>query len=173
MTTAATSVATTSRPKRRGFELNMEEGWSALILLALALLMVTWSMSEAGYGEGLDSLVFVTIGAIVAGLFLAKSRLPWFLAQLFSLIYGISWIAFVISYQLPETFSARDRLLELGYRIGSWFQQAVLGGGLGTDPLMFVVVMSILFWLMAHLAIWFSFRAPFSWCPISCSSCFS
>lgn len=166
MTTAATSVAATGTIKRKSFELNMQEGWSAFVFLSLALLMVTWSMSEAGYGEGLDSLAFVSLGAIVASLFLAKSRLPWLLAHLFSLIYGISWIAFVISYQLPETFSARDKLLELGYRIGSWFQQTVLGGGLGTDPLMFVVVMSILFWLMAYLAMWFSFRAHNSWAAL-------
>jgi transglutaminase-like putative cysteine protease len=144
----------------------VDEGWSGFIFLSLALLLVTWSMSEAGYGEGLDSLVFVTLGAIVASLFLVKSRLPGLLAHLISLIYGISWIAFVISYQLPATFTARDRLLELGYRIGSWFQQSVLGGGLGTDPLMFVVVMSILFWLMAYLAIWFSFRAHSLWATL-------
>jgi hypothetical protein len=123
-------------------------------------------MSEAGYGEGLSSLVFVTLGAVVASLFLVKSRLPWILAHLISLIYGISWISFVISHQLPSTFTARDKLLELGYRIGSWFQQSVLGGGLGTDPLMFVVVMSILFWLMAYLAIWFSFRAHALWAAL-------
>ncbi len=166
MTTAATSVATTGALKRRRLELNMAEGWSAFVFLALALLLVTWSMSEAGYGEGLDSLVFVTLGAIAASLFLVKSRLPGLLAHMISLIYGISWIAFVISYQLPTTFTARDRLLELGYRIGSWFQQSVLGGGLGTDPLMFVVVMSILFWLMAYLAIWFSFRAHSLWAAL-------
>jgi transglutaminase-like putative cysteine protease len=166
MTTAATTAATTGGIKGRRLELNMEEAWSAFIFLALALLMVTWSMSEAGYGEGLSSLVFVTLGAIAASLFLTKSRLPWVLAHLFSLIYGISWISFVISYQLPSTFTARDKLLELGYRIGSWFQQSVLGGGLGTDPLMFVIVMSFLFWLMAYLAIWFSFRAHALWAAL-------
>ena len=166
MTTAATSVAATRTIKRKSFELNMQEGWTAFTFISLALIMVTWSMSEAGYGTDLDSLIFVTLGAIVASLLLAKSRLPWLLAHLFSLIYGISWIAFVISYQLPDTFSARDKLLELGYRIGSWFQQTILGGGLGTDPLMFVVVMSILFWLMAYLAMWFSFRAHNSWAAL-------
>jgi transglutaminase-like putative cysteine protease len=164
--TAATSITTTRNRKSRRLELKMVEGWSAFVFLALALLMVTWSMSEAGYSEDLDSLVVVTLGAVIAGLFLTKSRLPGLLAHLFSLIYGVSWIAFVISYKLPDTFTARDRLLELGYRIGSWFQQTVLGGGLGTDPLMFVVVMSILFWLMAYLAIWFSFRAHSLWATL-------
>ena len=154
---------TTVALKRRRLELNMDEGWSAFVFLALALLLVTWSMSEAGYGEGLESLVFVTLGAIVASLFIAKSRLPGFLAHLFSLIYGIAWIALVISYQLPQTFTPRDRLLELGYRIGFWFQQTVLGGELGTDPLMFVVVMSALFWLVTYLAVWCSFRVHNLW----------
>jgi transglutaminase-like putative cysteine protease len=92
--------------------------------------------------------------------------LPWFLAHLFSLVYGVSWIGLLLSYELPETFSARERLLELGYRIGDWFRQTVMGGELGTDELMFVVVMSLLFWLMAYLAIWFSFRAHSLWAAL-------
>jgi transglutaminase-like putative cysteine protease len=144
----------------------MDEGWSAFVFLALALLIVTWSMSEAGYGEGLESLVFVTLGAIVASLFIAKSSLPGFLAHLFSLIYGVAWISLVISYQLPQPFTPRDRLLELGYRLGFWFQQTVLGGELGTDPLMFVVVMSALFWLVTYLAVWCSFRVHNLWAAL-------
>ena len=156
--------------KRRKLELDVSEGWSAYIFLALALIIVSWSLSEAGYGEGLDTVVLVTLGAVVASLFLAKSRLPWFLAHLFSLVYGVSWIGFLLSYELPQTFSARERLLELGYRIGDWVRQTVLGGELGTDELMFVVVMSILFWLMAYLAIWFSFRAHSLWAALLPSS---
>jgi len=152
--------------KRRRLELNMQEGWSAFAFLTLALVMVTWSVGEAGYGEGLGTLVFVTMGAALAGLFLAKSRFPWFLAHIFSLIYGTAWNAFLISYQLPKTFTARDRLLELGFRVGSWFQQAVLAGQRGTDPLMFAVVMSVLFWLMTYLAMWFSFRAHSLWASL-------
>ncbi len=151
---------------RRKIDLHMSEGWSAFAFLSLALIMVTWSINEAGYDESLKHLVFVTVGAIAAGLFLAKSRLPWFLSHTFSLIYGIAWNAFVISHQLPETFTPRDRLLELGYRIGSWFQQTVLGGEIGTDPLMFTVVMSILFWFMTYFALWFSFRAHNLWAAL-------
>jgi transglutaminase-like putative cysteine protease len=152
--------------RQRRFELQVREGWSSFVLLALALIMVAWSVSEAGYGEGLSSLVPITIGAIVVSFFLAKSHFPWFLAHLFSLIYGIAWNGFVISHQLPPTFSARDRLLELGYRTGSWFQTTVLGGRLGTDPLMFAVVMSILFWLMSYVAMWFTFRAHNLWAAL-------
>jgi len=150
---------TTATLKRQRFEFTIPEGWSAFAFLSLALIMVTWSVSEAGYDEALNSLVFVTFGAIMASLFLAKSRFPGFLAHLLSLVYGVAWNAFVISYQLPKTFTARDRLLELGYRLGAWFQRSVIGGKLGTDPLMFTVVMSILFWLMTYIAMWFTFRA--------------
>ena len=149
--------------KQRRLDLRMHEGWTAFVFLSLALIMVTWSISEAGYDASLEHLVFVTMGGIIASLFLAKSRLPWFLTHMISLVYGIAWNTFVLSYQLPQTFTARDRLLELGYRIGSWFQQTVLGGEIGTDPLMFSVVMFILFWIMTYLALWFSFRAHSLW----------
>lgn len=144
----------------------MHEGWSAFIFLSLALIMVTWSINEAGYHESLRHLVLVTLGALFASLLLVKSRLPWFLAHLISLVYGIAWITLIMSLQLPNTFTPRDKLLELGYRIGSWFQQTVLGGQVGTDPLMFTVVMAILFWLMTYLAIWFSFRAHSLWAAL-------
>lgn len=154
---------TTTTIKRRRLEWNMDEGWSAFIFLALALIMVTWSINEAGYDASLRHLVFVTMGSILGGILLAKSRVPALLSHLVSLIYGVAWNAFILSFQLPETFTARDKLLELGYRIGSWFQKAVLGGEVGTDPLMFTVVMSILFWVMTYLAIWASFRAHNLW----------
>jgi transglutaminase-like putative cysteine protease len=154
-----TSVAA----KRRRLELNVQEGWSGFVFLALALIMVTWSVAEAGYDEGLGILVLVTIGAVVASLFLAKSHFPWFITHLFSFVFGVAWIALLLSFRLPDTFTPRDRLLELGYRIGSWFQRSVLGGQLGTDPLMFTVVMAILFWLTTYLAVWFSFRAHNLW----------
>ena len=108
--------------KRRKLDLNMHEGWSAFVFLSLALIIVTWSINEAGYDESLKHLIFVTLGALAASLFLSKSRFPWFLAHASSLVYGIAWNAYVISYQLPDTFTPRDRLLELGYRIGAWFQ---------------------------------------------------
>ncbi|MBL7201251.1 MAG: transglutaminase domain-containing protein [Anaerolineae bacterium] len=154
---------TTVAARRRKLDLGMHEGWSSFVFLAFALIMVTWSINEAGYDESLKHLAFVTMGAILAGLFLVKSRFPWFLTHTLSLMYGVSWIAFVVSYQLPPTFSARDRLIELGYRVGLWFQQTVLGGKVGTDPLMFAVVMSVLFWLITYIALWFSFRAHSLW----------
>ena len=152
--------------ERRRLDLRMHEGWSAFVFLSLALLMVSLSISEAGEEASLEHLVFVTVGAITASLFLTKSRLPWFLTHLISLVYGIAWNTFVLSYQLPQTFTARDKLLELGYRIGAWFQRTVLGGEIGADPLMFSVVMFILFWIMTYLALWFSFRAHSLWAAL-------
>ena len=149
--------------KRRKLEFDLQEGWSALIFLSLALMIVAWSINEAGYDQEMISLTFVTIGALVLGLFLAKSQLPWPLAHIFSLIFGVAWCTFLLSQQLPDTFTPRERLLELGYRIGLWFQQAVVGGARGTDPLMFSVVMCALTWLMTYLAMWFSFRAHNLW----------
>lgn len=73
--------------KRRKLDLNAKEGWSAVAFLALAQLAVTWSLGEAGSGEGLTSLVFVILGAIAASFFLTKGHLPWSLAHLSSLIW--------------------------------------------------------------------------------------
>jgi transglutaminase-like putative cysteine protease len=82
------------------------------------------------------------------------------------MVYGIAWNTLIMSLLLPNTFTPREKLLELGYRIGSWFQQAVLAGKVGTDPLMFTIVMSILFWIMTYIAMWFSFRAHNLWAAL-------
>jgi hypothetical protein len=161
---------TTMARKRLRFELEMPEGWSTFVFLSLMLFIVTGSISEAGYDEGLRALTGVTVGAVFASLFLAKSRLPGILAHLFSLIYGTAWNAFVISYQLPATFSARDKLLEVGYRLADWVQKSVLGGELGTDPLMFTLVMCILAWLLTYFAMWFALRTHNLWAALLPSS---
>lgn len=156
--------------KRVRFELDMSEGWSAFIFLALMLTIVSGSIIEAGYDREMTGLVGVTFGALVASLFLAKSHFPGIITHLLSLIFGVTWNAFVISYRLPATFTARDKLLEMGYRIAAWVQETVIGGALGTDSLMFTVVMSVLFWLLTYLAIWFSFRAHSLWVVLLPSS---
>ncbi|MBN1583337.1 MAG: hypothetical protein JXA89_21690 [Anaerolineae bacterium] len=157
---------TTIARKRVKFELDMQEGWSTFIFLSLILIIVTGAINEAGYDAELSSLIVVTLGALVAGLFLAKSHFPGPLAHLFSLIYGVAWNAFIISYRLPETFTAREKLLEMGFRIADWLRDTVIGGALGTDPLMFTVVMSVLSWLLAYLAIWCAFRVHSLWATL-------
>ena len=60
---------TTMARKRLKFELEIPEGWSTFVFLSMMLLIVTGSISEAGYDEGLRALTGVTLGAIVASLF--------------------------------------------------------------------------------------------------------
>ncbi len=161
---------TTIARKRPKFELNMQEGWTTFVFLSLMIFIVTGSINEAGYDQDLASLIVVSFGALVAGLFIAKSHFPGFLAHLISLIYAVAWNAWLISARLPETFTPRDKLLEMGYRIADWVRETVIGGALGTDPLMFTVVMSILAWLVAYLAVWCAFRAHSLWAALLPSS---
>ncbi len=155
-------MTTTARSKPR-WELHVPEGWSAFVLLALMLILLAGSITEAGYDDKLNGLVSVTLGAVVMSLLLVKSRFPGMLIHLFSLVFGTAWNAFVISFQLPTTFTAREKLLEMGYRIADWVQRSVIGRELGTDPLMFAVVMCILLWLLTYSAVWFAFRAHSLW----------
>ncbi|MBN1933827.1 MAG: hypothetical protein JW934_04130 [Anaerolineae bacterium] len=157
---------TATTKKRLAFEFDVQEGWSAFAFLAMMLIIVTGSINEAGYDPDLDGLVLVTLGALIGGLMLAKSRFPGILAHLVSAIYGIAWNAFVISYRLPATFTPREKLLEMGFRIADWVRDTVLGGELGTDPLMFAVVMSILAWILTYLAVWTSFRSHILWATL-------
>jgi len=161
---------TTTAKRRRAFELDVQEGWSAFIFLALMLILISGSIVEAGYDPELDGLVLIALGALLSGLLLAKSRFPGLLAHLVGTIYGIAWNAFVISYRLPPTFTPREKLLEMGFRIADWVRDTVIGGELGTDPLMFTVVMSVLVWILAYLAVWTSFRAHVLWATLLPSS---
>lgn len=126
------------------------------------LLSVAWPIHTAEWTEGLNILYLVVVGSALAGFFLAKSQFPNAVAHLFSLAYGIAWLAFLGGNLLAPQFNWRERLIELGIRINAWLRTA-LHGGTSSDNLMFVLFLALILWLAGYLSAWYSFREHKAW----------
>jgi hypothetical protein len=126
------------------------------------LLSVAWPIRTAEWAEGLHILYLVAVGSALAGFFLAKSLFPAGVAHLFSLVYGVAWVAFLGGNLLAPQFSWREKLIELGIRINEWLWTA-LHGGTSSDNLIFVLFLALILWLAGYLSAWYNFRQHKAW----------
>ena len=143
-------------------ESRLQEGWTVLVLIICMLLSVAWPIHTAKWAEGLDILYLVVVGSALAGFFLAKSRFPGVVAHLFSLVYGVAWLAFLGGTLLPPQFTWREKLIELGFRINAWLWEA-LHGGTSSDNLIFVLFLATVLWLAGYISAWYNFRENKAW----------
>jgi transglutaminase-like putative cysteine protease len=144
--------------------LKLDEGWSTFFLLWLLITVAAAAIIGAEYtDEGLQVLLPVSTVAVFAGLTLAKSNFGSRRAHVFSLVYGIALIAYLVARTLPgEDLTWRLRILDLVERQWQWIQQAREGGA-SRDSLIFVLQTSGVFWLLGYTGAWYTFRKPRVW----------
>lgn len=143
--------------------IRLEEGWSTLFLVwsliaVAALAIITAELTD----EGLHVLLIVGTGGVLAGLLLAKSAFTPRAAHIFSLVYGLALIAYVVGALLPGDLSWRLRVMDLGQRQMVWMSKAV-EGGVSRDTIVFILQTSAIFWLLGYTAAWYTFREPRVW----------
>jgi transglutaminase-like putative cysteine protease len=141
--------------------LKLAEGWSSFFLLWVMLIAAATSISAARWTDGLGNLATAAMFGLIMGLLLAKSRFPAVIAHLFSLVYGLFTAAYLVG-RLVDKPLWRDRVLDLGERMVTWLTKAT-SGGTSRDSLMFVLLLVALFWLLGHIAAWYTFRRPRLW----------
>lgn len=144
------------------YRLRLPEGWSSLFLLTGMLLCATWAISSARWIGGLSIIQWVTIGAIVSGLLLAKSIFPGTIAHIFSAVYGLAWITYLVGTLFSPYLTWREKMLEQILRVILWGQQ-LISGGQSSDPLIFVLFISGLLWVISYVAVWCTFRSQHIW----------
>jgi hypothetical protein len=126
-----------------------------LLTSALALAATEWT-------DHLGIVPLVGIGGLVAGLVLGLSSFPDGLTHLFSIFYGLTWTAFLVGQGLPGDLVWRDRMIALATRVSTWVYQAFTGGT-GQDSLIFLLLLSALFWILGYNAAWNTYRHPRPW----------
>ncbi len=141
---------------------DLKEGWSALGLLILMLICVAWAIRAARWTDGLDILQWVVLGAVGAGLLLAKSRLRTLWAHTLGLLVGTAWVAWLTSGLLAAELGHRGRLLNLAERVIIWLEK-VHNSEQSNDNLIFVLGMAFLIWLLGYFCAWYTFREPRIW----------
>ena len=150
------------------------EGWASLLLLALMLMTVAWSIEAADWAEGLGLLQGIVLGGIVVGFLLARFEVPDLIAHPISLIAGLFWSVFLVGRLLDPAsithrivlreadLTWRIRVTELAYRFRAWLEIA-RGQGVAQDNLVFVLQMAVLIWLVTYTSIWLFFRMRHAW----------
>ncbi len=140
-------------------------GWIGTSWMLFLLLMINgsaaWTVTLAGWADGLEILPLVAMGGLFIGWLLAVRRFSGPVALLLNLGYGTVWVGY-LSARLIQVPTWSLRLQWLGYRLTVWAVEAWRGGR-GSDPLPFVVLMGALIWLAASASAWYSFRTIRSW----------
>ncbi|MCS6963624.1 transglutaminase domain-containing protein [Thermoflexus sp.] len=135
-----------------------------LWMLFLLLLMngsAAWTVTLAGWADGLEILPLVALGGLFIGWILAVRRFSGPVALVLNLGYGTVWVGYLSARLIPDPDWSL-KLQWLGYRLTVWAMEAMRGGR-GSDPLPFVVLMAALIWLAASASAWYSFRTIRSW----------
>jgi transglutaminase-like putative cysteine protease len=136
------------------------------VLAALAMLLAQAPLSVVGAGwvPNLDPLPRIAVLGMLIGYLIERSRLPGPLGLPLGVLLGVEVITWVYA-QVAVVGSLADRVDWLGGRVGSWID-AVAGGGVSNDPLVFALAMSALAWLLGLVSAWLVFRDNAPWLAV-------
>lgn len=143
------------------------ETWLTFSLLIVAFVAVVFSIQSANWVREMPSLVAAGMIGLFTGWALAHAPLRQLPLQLAGFASGLA----VALAQTMQTMRLEDPLLnggiggrwgELWGRLGEWWQ-ALIGGGISTDPLPFVLMLVFGVWAMSYLAAWSVFRWHNAW----------
>lgn len=153
-----------ARPIRRGFQLNLHEGWIAGILLAFMLISVTVSVASANWVEGLTQAMWAGLGGLLFGALVSRLRANGFLGLLLATIVGAAFVSWLVSRYVGAPFDAtwNEKMLLIQERMDVWLVH-VLGGGIGTDTFVFLCVIAALSWYLGFFSAWTVFRYHQPW----------
>jgi transglutaminase-like putative cysteine protease len=142
--------------------IRLEEGWGPVLFLLGAFLSAGGALAATDWTEGLGVLSVVGAGGLAAGLFLGWSVFQGWICHLFGAIYGLAWIGFLVGRELPGELAWGQRVVELADRLAKWIDLAVTGGE-GQDGLIFVMLLSGIFWILGYSASWNTYRRVRAW----------
>ena len=136
------------------------QGWSTVVLLLLALLVLGQSVSSAGWART-PTMFGLMLWAAIVGLALSKVRWPAVFLHPIGLAIGfvaVMWRTGSITE--GETLIDQQRLLY--ERLSVWYEAATTGG-ISTDLIPVSLALLALAWLIAYVSAWFVFRSDNVW----------
>jgi len=136
--------------------------WVSFLLLNSIALVGAWTLAATEWDRHLSVTALIALLGVWAGTALARSRFPSVVAGLFATAYGL----FIVGWQLvttldPALILPRKTSAILG-RI-SVFVSVLIGGEPNQDPLMFVLIMALLFWFLSVYSAWSVMRRGRIW----------
>jgi len=140
----------------------LQEGWGTAVILLGAVLAVGWAVVATDWTDGLGVVPQAGVGGLVAGLFLGWSVFRARTCHLLSTAYGLTCVGYLLGRGLTDELTWGERIAQLITRIFDWGYQAVTGG-IGQDALIFVTLLSALFWILGYNAAWNTYRRVRVW----------
>jgi transglutaminase-like putative cysteine protease len=137
------------------------EDWLTLMLLLGATLSVALGLEQSGWSDEMPPITLVSILAIVASFFIARSGLSMFAAWPLAVLTG-TLVVFWQTLELVGPGNLEQRLDVLYLRFETWFDLAFYGG-VSNDSLPFNVLVLGLTWLGVFAFGWSVYRWQNAW----------
>jgi len=132
--------------------------WLNLLLLFIALLAMTTSLTDANWVDEMPSLTFAMLLGLVSGWVLAHLPIRQWPLQVLGVAIGLTGV-FVLVLERMELADPllgsgpRQRWDELWLRLQDWFG-ALIEGGVSNDPLPFVLALVCSVWVVSYVSAW-------------------
>jgi transglutaminase-like putative cysteine protease len=147
-------------------EIQIGEGVGTATLLVLLILSITGSIQAADWTDGLGIITWSGLGGLALGALLAKLGLRGIFAHLLMLVGSVPAVAWLTSFLLPSALSTEERFLILADRVVAWTTKVVAGKE-GSDALIFVMQLGVVFWIIGYVSAWFVYRRHQVWGAIA------
>ena len=136
--------------------------WIDFLLIGFMLVNLALSLEAADWSPGLDTLIIITSMAVIAGTLVSISRFGSFFAFIFAVITGAAAILYGLSDLATGVVSKQEAAYQIIERTLTWIDNA-FSGQPGADTLVFVLLLSILLWIISFNATWMYFRERRKW----------
>ena len=143
--------------------LSPAQGWSSLLILLGALLMLSMSVSDGSWvpTPGLATLLF---WSAIAGLALARAPIHAIILYPIGIAIGAALVIWrALSQTDADALSAA--LPEIWSRLSVWYEAAT-SDGISTDLLPFTVGILALAWVVGYTSAFFLFRSSNAWIAV-------
>lgn len=136
--------------------------WLSAILLIICMQIAVGRLVATRWTEELHLVQVITLFGTILGLALGKSIFNRFWVVFFATAYGIILIPWRIGLTLEQEIEWRVRLINLWGRLGIIIQDLLTRKSV-TDNLLFLILMSILFWALSIYAGYILMREGNPW----------
>jgi transglutaminase-like putative cysteine protease len=133
-----------------------------LVLLCILFAVATSSIATADWADGLWSLLTIALIGLVVGYLITISDFSDTFAFLMDCVYGILVVGSRAIQLVPQEFSLIERAAAIYSRASQWVW-VVAGGEESEDPLIFVLLLGLLFWFLSYGAVRNLFRGQRLW----------
>ena len=136
-----------------------------LFIFILLIILPGLSLRSADWTDHLKILTTIGIVGALSGAALALSVFKNRIAGLLNAVYGTFFIVLQLGITLDPALTWRDRIISLAGRTGSLIL-SIFQNRPNEDPLFFLLISGILFWLMASIGAWLLFRKNGLWSAV-------